>query len=372
MKSLIFRSDFAFQFARGADPVTAAGIAGSLGIVNSGLTASSSRAISNKQMQWQSQENAINRAYQTAEAEKARQWSEGMQTQMNLFNSPVNQARMFREAGLNPQVAMSNAGTVSAVSPPSSPMPAQVSGISPVSQQPLDLQIPQLFTGMSSLLSGIAEAKKAGIETDYLEKSMDLNLRNLSVDADLKEITSVGLKLDNYLKDKKMPADIQRAYDQAKEAAYDAIVSQVTIGKIKNETELLASQKRLNDVLSSMHGAQYDLLRLDLATYFKRLNSQLALQSAQTSSASASANLSTAQASAQKFINDMRSHFSAQEYETYVTQLMKDGMLSEADHAEAMRRLRIIEKTHGSALSSALDDALEWLKAKISIFGHKY
>lgn len=374
----------------------AAGIGSAVGgLTGSFLTASSSNKIANKQIAAQQRENELNRAYQTAEAEKARQfntservasqdfsreqmaWQEKMVQQQNEYNSPVNQARMLSEAGLNPAIAMQGQGTTISASPgspagtgaqASSPMPAGVSGLSPVSQQPLDLQVPQMVNAVASMLTGVANAKKAGAETNWIEKSMELNLRNLSADASLKEVTEAGIKLDNALKEQKLPHEVKKIIGEAFKASYDAVVSFETIGKVKNEKLLIDTQKRLNDALSKLHDTNSQLIGLDIASYWKRLNGVLQLQSAQANSANASAALSGEQKRAQQFINDMRSHFSAQEYETYVDNLMRDSMLSEAEHAEAMRRMRLIPSPQSPKFKQYLDDALEYVKSKISIF----
>lgn len=259
-----------------------------------------------KQINAQKVENALNRSWQTVEAEKARmfnfserQESQDFQRQMvaeqNAYNDPSAQAQRFRAAGLNPFLAMGSNGIQSISASPSStnmassPTPSSVSGLSPVAFQPSELQIPSLMNGISTLLTGLADAKKSGVETSWLEKSMDLNLRNLSADADLKEITAKGIQLDNYLKDQKLPYEVRRAVSESFKVAYDAVVSFETIGKVQNETALLAAQKNLNEVLTKYHDANTQLIGLDIASYWQRFNSSLKLQSAQANAANASA-----------------------------------------------------------------------------------
>lgn len=289
-----------------------AGASAAGGLANGFISSSSSKNIADKQINAQKQENQINRDWQTEQAEIARNfnqservaaqdWQKAMIDFQNEYNSPVNQAARYRDAGLNPNVVMSGqsqsiSATPSGSPQSSSPTVGSVQGLSPVSQQPLDLQLPQMANAVASMLTGVANAKKAGVETSWLEKSMDLNLRNLSADASLKDITSKGIQLDNALKSMKFPSDIKRAIADAQKAAYDAVISFETIGKVKNETELISTQKRLNDALSKLHDTNTQLVGLDVATYWQRLNSALKLQSAQANSANASAVASRATA----------------------------------------------------------------------------
>ena len=87
------------------------------GIANSVISSSSSSSNVSSQLGAQRDENALNRDWQTAEAEKARQYNTGerLATQqyqsglidkMNSYNSPENQAALYRAANINPNIAL--------------------------------------------------------------------------------------------------------------------------------------------------------------------------------------------------------------------------------------------------------------------------
>lgn len=287
-----------------AAPVGAALVSSGSGLVGDVFDATlgynQQRHVQNVQMDFQSAENQKNRDWQTEQAEIARQyntserlstqdWQKQMMDYQNEYNTPENQAKRLLAAGINPAVAMSSAGTTSISASPgpghpqSSPIPSPVSGLSPLSFQPVSLHIPQLMSGVSSVISAMAAAKKANVETGYLESAIPDMLRGLKTDADLNEVSVQMRKLDNEIRKMKLPAEVESAYNDASKAYWDAIVSKLTTGKINNESDVLKSQKALNDSLSKLHSTQEKLFALDVANYGRKLNSLLQLQSAQAS-----------------------------------------------------------------------------------------
>lgn len=157
----------------------------------------------NHQLSVQQRENQLNRDWQTLEAEKARQFEaeqvqqqnqfqQGLQSQQqqyNLqsmkqqaeYNSPLYMSQQLRQANLNPQVYFGNhasfsgssavsGGAPSAPAPAKGAMPGSVHGISPVGFQPSSINPYELMTGVGNLLEGLANAKKAGVETSFLRK----------------------------------------------------------------------------------------------------------------------------------------------------------------------------------------------------------
>ena len=165
MKILFLDRSLEPRFKNGA----AGGLVSSFSSMLSG-TCSAQQSGANVAMQLGAQkvENAINRDWSTAEAEKARQYNTSereaaqqygidVMNKQNEYNSPAAQAERLRAAGVNPVLAMTgNVQNVSANSQPStpqsSPMPSGVSGLSPVSVQPANLQIGQLMNGVGSMM----------------------------------------------------------------------------------------------------------------------------------------------------------------------------------------------------------------------------
>lgn len=306
-----------------ANPAVAPALIGAAGGVAQGAIGSVSSLFNqDSQLRAQRKENQLNRDWQTIEAEKARQFnmseriaSQDFQKEMvdyqNAYNDPSAQVARYRSAGMNPNLVLGSNGTQQISASPSStnaassPMPGSVGGLSPVQFQPLDLQLPQMFSAVGTLMKSVADAKKAGVETSWLEQSLDLNLQNLQEDLTLKQLQEKGLQLSNALAEQKLPHEVKAAISYAQKMAFDAMVSFETIGKVHNEAYLIASQERLNDALTKLHGSQYQLLKLDVQTYFSRFNQLMKLQQAQANDANAGAEEKHARVSVDKSISEL-------------------------------------------------------------------
>ena len=79
-----------------------------------------------KALQLQQQENALNRQFQSQEAEKERSFAAGQTQQLLQYNSAPAQVERLRQAGINPATAFSNsAGSAgSAMSPTRGAIPS--------------------------------------------------------------------------------------------------------------------------------------------------------------------------------------------------------------------------------------------------------
>lgn len=333
---------------------TALGILGGTSVFNSLLGYGSSQGISAQQIAAQRQENQLNRDWQTLEAEKARAWSSQMTDKQNAWNSPVNQVKMLQQANINPAVAFgSGSGTVSAASVPTGEMPQSVQGLTPVPGQPLDLRLGEL----GQLMKNLGEAKKLGIDTKYAEASFDLNLESLLQEVNARTLSNAGLKLDNTLKKFKLPHDVKIAYEAAKKASYDALVSQQTVGYVKNQSELAKTQANLNKALEQLNSDQSQLLKLDIANYNSKLNSFLKLQKAQTTEANAKAAEAGANAAVlrqeeriRSIVADIRQTGKYQEMETVLSELKSKQAISQQQYQSAvneLKRLKYITEEYG-------------------------
>lgn len=322
----------------------------------------------NYQVHAQEEQNALNRDWQTAEAEKARNFnrSERLASQdfarqmlnyQNAYDAPSAQASRLRSAGINPQIAMSG-GSVQNVSasptlsqPASSPVPSPVGGLSPVSAQPLDLQIPQLVNSVASMIGSTAQAKKANVETGYLESAIPDMLRNLKLDADLKDVAVQMQTLDKQLKEMTLPSSVRKAYNEASKSYWDALVSKLTTGKIENERDVLESQRKLNEAMASLQTTQGKIFALDLANYGRRLNSLLGLQAAQTSQAYASAAESNANAAVlgeerriRAVAADVRESGKSAELQSVLDELNAKHAISQQQYQSAVNELKRLKE----------------------------
>ena len=337
----------------------------------------------------QSFENQLNRDWQTIEAEKARQyntserlsaqnWNKYMTDFQNAYSAPSAQASRLRAAGLNPVIAMGSTGTTSVSagsapsSPQSSPVPSPVGGLSALGVQPVDLQIPQLVNSIASMISSTATAKKANVETSYLESGIPDMLRSLKTDADIRDVAKQMQGIDLELKKMTFKPAVKKAISEAEKVTWDAMISKLTTGKVKDEQAVLRSQKSLNDALATLNSNQGKLFALDVVNYYRKLNSVLGLQSAQASQARASASESTANAAllaSEKTLKDIAYNWENKSFdvrlESELSNLKSKKAISDSQYEDAMLQLERINKIKssydGSERLKKVDAALEHL-----------
>lgn len=269
-------------------------INGLFGLTSTEMVNMSNRAIAEKQLQAQREENQLNRDYNTAEAEKSRNFvneqrlrSQEYQTQM-VKDTPQLQVQGMREAGINPAVAFGHGtgvatGGSSVPSGTSAPSASFSTGLSPVPYQAANpaVNFQQIAQGLSSL----ASAKEKGANVGLIEKQIE----NMAVDTETKQVLKEGYRLSNELqkidlkyKDKKVLQELQ-----------EQVIRMVTTrsqGKMYSETARIQSSiENLNNSLANYHGQHADYMRLEVANYTTKLNSLLKLQGAQVKEANASA-----------------------------------------------------------------------------------
>lgn len=284
MKIINFFNEYRPQHCCGAE-IGAAGLAGGLGLLGDIVGSSQSSSNVSSQLSAQSAENQKNRDWQTAEAEKARQWQQnvlgqqnqfqsqlqqqayqqnlGLQAQQAKYQSPVYMRQELEKAGLNPQVyfgqsaAFSGSSAPSGGSPsaPSAPSVAQVGsvgGLNPVGFQPLGTSIGSIVSGLGSALHSAAEARKLGIESDWLPQMLRAQVRNLNKDSDFKTILKVGQEIHNEIDKSKMPYALRQA-----EADLYKALSEIDLNSQKTLTEV--SQQQLNRAIEGVQTAMESL-----------------------------------------------------------------------------------------------------------------
>lgn len=245
----------------------------------------SANANVNKQLNAQSEENQKNRDWQTEQAEIARQWQAGQTQQQNQFqtelaaqqqrynlqsmdqqsrlNSPVHQRKQLEAAGINPQVyfgSQSSFGGSSAVAggSPSAPAPGHgasvgsVQGLSPVGFQPANLQIPALMSSLGSMMSGLANAKKSGVETSFLEASLESRLKESVAKGDMAETAAALQELDLAFQKANFDTRLKHAYAQYKET-----LSNIDLLSEKALTE--QEEQKLKQATAAMNKAIQEL-----------------------------------------------------------------------------------------------------------------
>lgn len=164
------------------DPLSAGiGAAGSL--LGGFFTHNYNRWMLRQQMKYNTAEREASQDWQNQQREAQNQFSEDM---YNKYSSPQALVAQYQAAGLNPRLAVEGGqvGSVQASSGSSGSAPNGAMASMPYMQSP---DFTQGFVNMANVLKSIAEAKKAGVQTDYLEETAKDNARLIKVQADAAE-----------------------------------------------------------------------------------------------------------------------------------------------------------------------------------------
>lgn len=111
-----------------------------------------------KQLKFQREENALNRQFNSDEAQKARDFQQHLINQYREYSSPAAQMARFEEAGLNPSLAYGNLSDTNTITSGQS-QASYSGGVSPVQYSPLDLSVASNQLALSEL--NAAKAKEA-------------------------------------------------------------------------------------------------------------------------------------------------------------------------------------------------------------------
>lgn len=269
-------------------------ISGMFGLVGTESTNETNQDISESQLEAQRKENQINRDWNTAEAEKARQFTssereaqQAYQRQM-IIDTPKLQVQGMRQAGVNPTVAFGNSTQVATggSNPPSGASGAQASGSMGLSPVPYQAQnLASNFATVAQGLSSLASAKEKGANVGLIETQIE----NLAIDTQMKQVLKRGYQLSNELQklnlkyaDKKLLQDIQ-------EQAIRMATSKAQGKLFTEQAKLQSSIEHLNKALANYHGQNADYIKLQVANYAVSLKSMLQLNAAQTKAANAQA-----------------------------------------------------------------------------------
>ena len=324
MKIVNLFNDFRPCRKCGAETAALAILGGSAaaGAANSAIGNAIGAGNVSSQLSAQKEENQLNRDWQTAEAEKARQFSAGQTLQQNEFvsglqaqqqqynlqsmreqarlNSPVYQRQQLEAAGINPEVYFGNSSSFSGVSAqsggaPSAPSPAgthgvgSVPGLSPIAFQPRDLQLGLYGTQLAQQIKDLADAKKTGVETGLLPDEIAARIRSLNTQSSLNEVLSVGQDISNKLNRERLPYAYKMAALEVEQSVADL--------KLTEQNRFTAeSVAKVNAALESLHKAQENLtskesekLGIEMPLYFQYLKSSINKNVAEAVKASAEA-----------------------------------------------------------------------------------
>ena len=270
----------------------------------------------------------------------------------NNFNSPAAQVRGFQQAGMNPAVAMSESGGSSGGNQSAPPAPTE---------NPFGMVNLETY---ANSLKALADAKKSGVDTRSAEEDIKLK----QIEQDSKEFE---LRLQKYFGTK------ERAQ------ALALLEKNVRIAQLTGDTK--EQEKAINEWLKAKEKAiseaeenKRDILQKELDNTDKRLKLENRVLSTQGTANLASANASNTQADVnrqtrrlQSALADIEEAGKTEKIKSLIADYKKNQQISEADAKEAevkLSRLLSIEDKRSSGFFREVDNYLEWLKGKVSIF----
>lgn len=335
---LIFRdlTSPLLSFKCGSDPVSAT-ISGMFGAADTAYTNETNRDVAEAQIAAQQRENQLNRDWQTSQAEINRQFQSAEQQkayaqqtserlasqeyQAQQWQHQFNEELLHRfdvPSGVNPAVYFSNKGAASGIggsvsapsgSAPSAPngsMPAGVQGLSPVPYQAQRLDIPQMMQGISSIVQAKAAAKKAGAETDLINRSADDVIRKIKAEGDQMETLSSLNKLHVAIQQSKLPYAVKMAEQEYQEslAKIDLMKQEkLTSGE---EAALKVATAKLNGALKSLYEKQGHELDVRLQYLPNLLQSQILSNRGSAAAGFASADYNSALAKSENELRGLK------------------------------------------------------------------
>ena len=290
------------------DAVAGAFVSALVGGASAAVSESMQQSNQSRQRGWQSSENEVNRDWQTEEAQKVRDFAAQQQLQQNQFqsdlqakqqqynlqsmeaqnylNSPLHQRQQLEAAGINPQVyfgsqssfsgtSAQSGGSPQAGAPVSSPMVGSVQGINPLPYQPIGTSIGSIIGSLGSSLRDVAQAKKLGIESDWLPDMLREQVRNLKADSDLKTLLKVGQDIHNQIDNARLPYAVRQA-----EADLYRSLSETNLNEAKQLSEneqakLNQALTKLQESLENLNNKEAEKLGLEMPYYVSLIRAKI-------------------------------------------------------------------------------------------------
>lgn len=269
------------------------------------------------------------------------------------FQSPQALVRQYSEAGLNPSAVLAGGkagfgGVGSAVNPSSVSVPS-VSPSAPMQTSQKD-------------------------SADYIDALSRMKLNDAQQEEIFQLLKGKILEQDDMHKwqgvltaQKHFEYELDKKYGDDKRANEIANLVQQGLLMYMQGQESYANAKFL-EAKEMLSQDEHKFNQVKYPKYGLYLDAMIQGAKAQAANDFAGAKESKARAEFQEFTNKMRNKFSREEYVSYVNKLVSDGLLSMAEGKEAKRRISILDDARSSLFGKTLDNALEYIKGKISIF----
>lgn len=374
MLHLIFK-DYRPSRKCGAAAVAVPAVMSAAGSV---ISAQSSADNVRNQLSSQRRENQLNRDWQTAEAEKARQFNaqqaslarqEGLQNDLTLMNqqaqyqSPVYQRQQLEQAGINPQVYFGQNSTFAgssapAMSPsaPSSPMPSSVGGLNPVSFQPFQLDT-SILSNLGSYVKNVADAKKTDKDASWVDDLARAELRKLTSESSLNDVLTVLNQVNQQLANAKLPYSLEMARLEMEKAFADVdLTKQLTLTS-ESQAKVNHALEHLQDELSKLTAKQIEHLGFENIFALRLLQAKLDNLNASTSDLTSHSKVNQSQSEniiSQTQLNEIEKKIRSNELK------VSDFNLSDAQ-LEYLRKQAVIDKINDSWVFRNTDGFINWL-----------
>ena len=295
-----------------------------------------------KQLNFQSGQAGLNRSFQAEQASKTRQW-----------NSIQQQLQRARDSGVNPFSLVASGQYGSAGSSPT-PSGSMAGGASVPQPSPnTRLQQAEAFSATAAGLSALAEAKQKGVNTAYLERSLDDLVRKARADADNTELVNNYQRIVNSWQDKLSKKQYSKLNHEI-----DVLIST----DWKNLKDLDEANARIDKLKAEfkLTAAQWEELRRFLDVWFdKERQSIIDLRAAQAGAASAGALRDVALANqADQYTRNLEQVHELQGYDIAVRRASNEAEKEAAvrQYTEAAEQYGLITQQMSEALKRAVKD----------------
>lgn len=196
-----------------------------------------------KQFDFQSSEAEKNRQFQSDESAVARDW--------NSINSQLQRAR---QAGINPYYLASQ-GSYGSAGGAVAPQGSQAGGaVVPQPAQNTFLQRSQAFSALASSftavtqgLSNLANAKKTGVDTQFVEKSMNDLLAKIKSDSNFAQLRNEFQTTVNKWSDKKQKAEVEKIVAEISSLDASASLSREQVNQVRATCKKLLAEANFTD-----------------------------------------------------------------------------------------------------------------------------
>ena len=211
-------------------------------------------------------------------------WSQQFDTQ-NKYNSPSALSSRLLSAGINPAAVFGGAGASSTNSMGASSLPSNIPQISatPSSTHASPIGLPsgawapaQTMSDLASIARDFASAKKAGVESDQLEKLFDYEVAERTARIFGQRLANDAQSIANYVNDQIKDTKVRMAAQELLKLIADTknIDQDTALKYEKIFTE--RSQQLLNLARKKLTDEDYELLKLKVDNFHEEFKTTMA------------------------------------------------------------------------------------------------